>query len=92
LDNIKFSINGTLLRFLRIKIKTLKNRGDYKMKCNQCQTDMIKDCDVDTGYGIKIKKKKKGFLNIASAVPNAAVCPNCGYVAFYIDEYREFSD
>ncbi|MBS4537099.1 nucleic acid-binding protein [Clostridium sp. D2Q-11] len=66
-----------------------------KKTCIHCQTEMIEDCSVNVEggmYGIKIKKKSKGFLNSISAKPKAAVCPNCGYVALYIDEYKEFID
>lgn len=65
------------------------------MKCNQCQYEMVRDCNVNVEggmYGIKINKKKKGLFNKVSAKPKAAVCSNCGYVAFYIDEYKEFSN
>lgn len=64
-----------------------------KRICNQCQTEMIDDCTVDgerSWYGIKIKKKRKGLFNSVSAIPKAAVCPNCGCVLFYIDEYEDF--
>ena len=66
------------------------------MKCNQCQNEMVKDCNVNVDYdisGIRISKKKgKGLFNKVSAISKAAVCSNCGYVAFYIDEYKEFSE
>ena len=55
---------------------------------------MIEDCkvNVESGvYGIKISQKGKGIFNSVSAKPKASVCPNCGYVAFYIDEFREFN-
>ncbi|WP_129690656.1 nucleic acid-binding protein [Gottfriedia acidiceleris] len=64
-----------------------------KRICNQCQTDMIEDCNVSVQggmYGIKISQKGKGLFNNATANPKAAVCPNCGYVALYIDEYSKF--
>jgi len=63
------------------------------LKCNQCQIEMIVDCDVNVEggmYGIKISKKGKGLFKKVSAKPKAAVCSNCGYVSFYIDEYKEF--
>ncbi len=66
-----------------------------RMQCNQCQKEMIEECKVNVEggmYGIKISKKGKGLFNNVSAKPKAAVCPSCGYVAFYIDEYKEFSD
>jgi hypothetical protein len=63
------------------------------MKCNQCQTEMVGDCQVSVEgglYGIKISKKGKGLFKKVSAKPKAAVCPNCGYVAFYVNEYKQF--
>ncbi|MBO9128267.1 nucleic acid-binding protein [Bacillus sp. 165] len=64
-----------------------------KRICNQCQTEMIEECKVTVEgdlSGIKISQKGKGFFNNISAKTKAAVCPNCGYVTFYIDEYKEF--
>lgn len=64
-----------------------------KRICNQCKSEMIVDCKVNVEggmYGIKISQKGKGIFNSVSAKPKAAVCPNCGYVAFYLDEFREF--
>ncbi|MEH7249354.1 nucleic acid-binding protein [Neobacillus niacini] len=65
------------------------------MKCVHCQTEMIGDCQVKVEgamYGLKISKKGKGLFNNVSAKPKAAVCPTCGYVAFYVDEYEEFKN
>jgi len=66
------------------------------MKCIQCQNEMIQDCNVNVEYdlsGITITRKKgKGLFNKVSAKTKAAVCSNCGYVAFYIDKYKEFSE
>lgn len=62
--------------------------------CNQCQTQMVEDCQVSVEggmYGIKISLKGKGVFNNISAKPKASVCPNCGYVAFYIDGFRKFN-
>jgi ribosomal protein L28 len=62
--------------------------------CNQCQTEMIKDCKVSVEYdlsGITISQKRKGLFNSVSAKTKASVCPNCGNVAFYIDEYKKFN-
>jgi hypothetical protein len=53
---------------------------------------MIDDCKVNVQggmYGLKISRKK-GLFTSVSANPKAFVCPNCGYVALYIDEFREF--
>ena len=64
-----------------------------KLKCNQCQSEMITDCGVsveaDT-YGLRIFKKSKGLFNKVSGKPKASVCPNCGYLAFYIENFKEF--
>ncbi|REB05588.1 nucleic acid-binding protein [Sporosarcina sp. BI001-red] len=65
-----------------------------KKICNQCQTEMIENCRVSVEggmYGIKVIQKGKGVFNNVSAKPKAAVCPNCGYVAFYINEFRKFN-
>jgi len=65
-----------------------------KRICNQCQTEMIEDCKVSVEgdlSGIKISQKRKGIFNNISAKTKASVCPNCGYVAFYIDEFRDFN-
>ena len=54
---------------------------------------MVKDCGVfvDGGIdGIYIFKKRKGLFNKVYEKTKASVCPNCGYVAFYIDNYKEF--
>jgi hypothetical protein len=62
--------------------------------CNQCQTEMIKDCKVNVEYdlsGITISQKCKGLFNSVSAKTKASVCPNCGFVALYIDEYEKFN-
>lgn len=64
-----------------------------KRICNQCKIEMIEGCSVNVEcslYGIKIKKKGTGVLNGVSAKPKAAVCPNCGEVVFYIDDYKDF--
>lgn len=61
-----------------------------KRICNQCQTEMIDECKVNVlgeMNGIKISQKK-GLFNCVSANPKASVCPNCGYVAFYIDNFQ----
>ncbi|MBP2243074.1 hypothetical protein J2Z40_003662 [Cytobacillus eiseniae] len=64
-----------------------------KKTCIQCQTEMIDDCKVtvegDTP-GMIISQKRKGSFNHVSAKTKASVCPNCGFVALYIDEFKEF--
>lgn len=64
-----------------------------KRLCSHCQSEMIIDCKVNVEggmYGIKISKKRSGLFNKTSAKPKAAVCPKCGYVALYIDEFESF--
>lgn len=66
-----------------------------KRICHQCQTEMIDNCGVNVEgvmYGIKISQKRKGFFKNRTAKPKAAVCPKCGYVALYIDEYKDFTE
>jgi hypothetical protein len=66
-----------------------------KKICNQCQTEMIENCKVNVqygAYGITIKKKGKRLFSGVSAEPKAAVCPNCGCVILYIDDYEEFKE
>lgn len=56
---------------------------------------MIEDCQVNVEggmYGIKITKKNDGLFNNVSAKPKAAVCSNCGYISFYIDDYEKFRE
>jgi ssDNA-binding Zn-finger/Zn-ribbon topoisomerase 1 len=63
------------------------------MKCNQCQTEMVSDCQVSVEgdlSGIKISKKGKGFFKKVTAKTKAAVCPNCGFVSFYVEDYKDF--
>ncbi|MEK5442688.1 MULTISPECIES: nucleic acid-binding protein [unclassified Fredinandcohnia] len=65
-----------------------------KRICIHCQTEMIKDCKVTVEgdiAGLKISQKRKGLFNNVSAKTKASVCPNCGYVALYIDDFKEFN-
>jgi len=65
-----------------------------KRICIQCQTEMINDCKINVEYdlsGITIKQKCKGLFKSASARTKASVCPNCGFVALYIEEYEKFN-
>jgi hypothetical protein len=64
-----------------------------KKICNQCQTEMIEELTINVEYdtsGISIKKRCKGLFNNTSARPKAALCPNCGCLILYVDEYKEF--
>lgn len=65
------------------------------MECIHCKNEMVKGCNVNVEgvmYGIKISKKRKGLFNKVSAKPKVAVCSNCGYVAFYIDDHKQFRE
>jgi hypothetical protein len=65
------------------------------MEGTHCKSEMVKECNVNVEgvmYGIKISKKRKSLFNKVSAKPKAAVCSNCGYVAFYIDDYKQFRE
>ncbi|MCM3704733.1 MULTISPECIES: hypothetical protein [Cytobacillus] len=66
-----------------------------KRMCNQCQTEMITDCraTVESDLaGIKISQKRKGLFKNVSAKAKAAVCPNCGNVSFYVEDYQVFNN
>ena len=83
--------SGSLLTV--VHMKTSKSKVVLYLVCAQCQSDMIKGCGVKVEgvmYGIKIFNKKKGLFNTVSEKPKAAVCPNCGYVALYITNYKRF--
>jgi predicted nucleic-acid-binding Zn-ribbon protein len=64
-------------------------------QCPECRGAMAEDLQVTVKgamYGLKITRKKRGFFNNATAEPKAAVCSNCGPVAFYVenpDDFRE---
>jgi ssDNA-binding Zn-finger/Zn-ribbon topoisomerase 1 len=63
------------------------------MKCIQCQSEMVSDCRVTVEgdlAGIKISKKGQGLFKKVTAKTKAAVCPNCGYVSFYVEDYKDF--
>ena len=60
-----------------------------RMKCNQCQSEMIEECKVNIQgriYRMKISKKAKRLFDNVSVKPKAVGCPNCDYVAFYMNE------
>ncbi len=65
-----------------------------KRICSQCQTEMIEDLAVAVEYdlsGITIRQKREGFFKSITAKAKAAVCPNCGNLLFYVDDYAKFS-
>ncbi|ODG93429.1 MULTISPECIES: hypothetical protein [Bacillaceae] len=62
--------------------------------CIHCKSEMIENCNIKVesmyGHEIKIYQKGKRSLNNISVSHKAAVCPNCGYVELYIDEFNKF--
>ena len=63
-----------------------------KKICNQCQSEMIEDCKVESFGGVTISKKGKGVIfNTEYATVKAAVCPSCGCIVLYTDKYVEFT-
>lgn len=72
-------------------------RSDFKVnrKCCYCKVELIEDCSINVQggmYGINIIKKRKGLFKKVSAIPKAAICPECGNIQFYIDEYEKFKE
>lgn len=64
-------------------------------QCPNCQCAMAEDLQVTVKgamYGLKITRKKRGFFNNATAEPKAAVCSNCGAVAFYVENPQDFRE
>lgn len=52
---------------------------------------MIENCKVESFGGITISKKVKGVIfNTVYGRPKAALCPNCGCVVLFIDNYKDF--
>ncbi|KWW15454.1 MULTISPECIES: hypothetical protein [Peribacillus] len=64
-----------------------------KRLCTHCHADMIEDCQVNVQGGMNGLKiiKKLGLFRSVSAKPKASVCPICGYVALYIEDFSEFN-
>ncbi|MGN9162765.1 hypothetical protein [Clostridium sulfidigenes] len=65
-----------------------------KRICNQCNCEMVDNCSFNVEgalYGIRIKRKGKRLFSSVSEVPKAAVCPNCGSVMFYIENYEDLT-
>ena len=63
------------------------------MKCTQCQSEMAKDfiphVEADMNR-IRIVQKRKGMFKNISEIAKAAVCPNCGSVAFYVENFKNY--
>lgn len=69
-----------------------------KKLCNNCKNEMIDDCSVTSHAvgGVTVTKNKKGIIknikNKAFDEVKALVCPKCGCVEFYIEDYKDFID
>lgn len=62
--------------------------------CQQCQTEMVEDCSVSVEFdisGIVVTQKRKGLFKNVSEKVKAAVCPNCGNVSFYVEDFKKFN-
>ena len=56
-------------------------------KCLRCNNEMKEDYDVKVegaAYGLKITKP--GIFKDSLGKVHAAVCPDCGYLEFYLEE------
>ena len=56
-------------------------------KCIRCESEMIENYDVKiegAAYGLKITKQ--GIFKDKLGKVQAAVCPECGYIEFYLDD------
>lgn len=56
-------------------------------KCIRCESEMIENYDVKVegaAYGLKITKQ--GIFKGNLGKVQAAVCPECGYIEFYLDD------
>ena len=56
-------------------------------KCIHCEIEMIEDYDVKVegaAYGLKITKP--GIFKDNLGKVHAAVCPECGYIEFYLGD------
>ncbi len=63
-------------------------------KCLRCGDQMIENCKANisgSGQYISHVSKKDGFLKKAQSDCNLAVCSNCGYLEFYVDEPHNFA-
>lgn len=56
-------------------------------KCIRCDSEMSKNYDVKVegaAYGLKITKP--GIFKENLGKVHAAVCPECGYIEYYLDD------
>lgn len=56
-------------------------------KCIRCENKMVENLDVKVeraAYGLKITEP--GIFKDNLGIVHAAVCPECGYLEFYLDD------
>lgn len=67
-----------------------------KRICSQCKTEMTAKCYVNINGSpfqeVRIRKQGDGIFDSSSVELKAVVCTNCGYVALYVDEFKNFDD
>lgn len=65
----------------------LQGGGMNMRKCIRCEIEMIDGHDVKVegaAYGLKITKP--GIFKENLGKVHAAVCPECGYIEFYLED------
>ena len=56
-------------------------------KCIRCEIEMIEDYDVKVeGSAYGLKNTKPGVFKANLGKVHAAVCPECGYIEFYLED------
>lgn len=60
----------------------------YQMrKCIRCDVEMKENLDVKVeGYAYGLKITKPGIFKDNLGKVHCAVCPECGYIEFYLDD------
>lgn len=56
-------------------------------KCIRCESEMLENYDIKVegaAYGLKLTKQ--GIFKNNLGKVTAAVCPECGYLEFYLDD------
>ena len=62
-------------------------------KCLRCNCNMIENYDVKVqggAYGLKITKQ--GIFKDNLGKVHAAVCPECGYLEFYLEDTKKIKE